>query len=186
MDDNHVDIIRQMFRIRDEVYDSSTNNIMNYLKSVVEGINKFFLMDFGTSKPEHAKLSWQEIGFVVLNEKQPLENTMLLFVGIIETPIGEEVIMPNGETVIVTEQTFDYFKKMVRAVIPQKMYSATSEDIYDYLHKKKIAEEISAKIQAEQAEKAKVNPLADFDWEALTLAQKKAFVFTEDMLKRKN
>lgn len=181
---DQLEVIFQMFKIRDENYDTSTQNIYSYVKPLIEGINKFFNSnDFVGVKPGISEVTWDEVILV----KGSTESA-LMFVGTVAVPVGTEVVLESGEKVIVTKETFDYFKKICKAVIPQDRYNATSDEIFDYLVKQKQEGEALIKAKNEQVQNATLQKsvLKDFDFSQLTPEQKSRFVFTDDMIRSKN
>ena len=148
----------KQFDEREKAYNDKTVEIIESLPNVVSGCKKFVLSK-GTG---NSQIEWADITYLV-------EFDMLVLIGVVRYAPGETVKLPNGETAVVTEDTTDYFKSMLRLGIPLKMAeSGTDDDVLEFLK-----ETIETEVVTVPAEENEASPAESFDLDELSEEQRK-------------
>lgn len=114
--------IELLFQERAESFALKTEEILESISHIIEGITQFL---YATEELAQGKLTWEDI---------ILEDDIIMLTGMIEYPPGARFTTSEGEQMIVSEQTKDYFTRMIRLGLPLKIVKiGTTEDIIQFL-----------------------------------------------------
>jgi len=131
------DWLRSMFIARKKEFDRYTEEILKIMLPFRQAIDEF--MDFTEVYKKGGVLNWTEV--IMIDEKE-LDHSVVILVGNIAYPIGTEVELKSGAFVKVTEDTEEYFTKMVRIGVPYPIAVGTKEEGIKYLQRaEKLAEQ---------------------------------------------
>ncbi len=158
--------LKELFKKRAETFKSFSDQIFNSLPNVIGGCKKFVAF----KGADQDLLNWEEIKFVE-------EHDIVLLVGYLSYKPGDTVVLPSGESIVVNENTAEYFKAMLHIAIPYKLAtSGTVEDVYEFLvdtmDMEENEEDEENVITEEQAKRMLAAPVESFDLEELDEEQK--------------
>lgn len=159
--------LKDLFEKRDETYSEQTEVIIEAIPHVLEGAKKFIQEREPTSNdPEWKDISLMEEG-----------DGYVILIGTLEYNVGDMLQLPTGDMVEVSEDTADYFKRMLRIGIPLDLAKKGTEDeVCQFLIKtaeenEQADDEEQALIEAIQQAQQTVDE-EEFDTESLTEEQK--------------
>lgn len=156
--------LRQMFEAREMSYKKATDRILEMMASALDAIVTFL-----ASKGELSgtQLVWQEASYYPSSDEGHEGYIMLM--GVIEHLVGQKFQLPNGQMVEVTEETADYFRRIIRIGIPLKLaVEGTEQEILQFM-------EETTKEDFEEGPGFDSAPQPDtFDMDELTEEQKQA------------
>jgi len=168
----------EMLKVRDMNFALATKNILQSMIFVLDGITEFFDLVEDAKK---GKISWEHIAMGQDEES----NTMLAFVLVVSRLPGETISMPNGGFVLVTEETQQLFRRMIRVLIPANIViQGSKEEIKKFLTKT-MEEQTKAQQTAERMQEQSIQAIVQqgtgeeqpFDLDALTEEQKTSLLF---------
>lgn len=159
--------LKQMFEDRENAIREETNKILEQIPNVVQGAIEFLGFDPVIS---NKNLKWEEIS--LLGEDEYFEDGTIFLVGVVAYEPGETFTLPSGESVEVSEQTAEYFQRIVRIGVPYGLaVSGSKEDILEFLRRStmELEEDLSEKENK-----------TDFDLRELTEEQRRSLaMFTK-------
>ncbi len=118
--------LRDLFKLRDETFKTHSDQIFDSLGNVLDGCRKFIVQKGGDEK----LLDWEEIKLI---HEEPIGDLIVL-VGSLSYKPGDTVSLPNGDTVVVNENTAEYFKAMLHIAVPYNLATHGSiDEIFDFL-----------------------------------------------------
>lgn len=161
--------IPELFADRQATFDKNTQKILDSIAPALEAVHEF--MDAETVEKAGGSLKWEDISLGDGDSEGPF----LILIGVISFPPGTEMDTVNGGSVVVTEDTAPYFRRLVRAGIPVEITTKTKEEVVAYL--KKVEEDELKQSEADFLEAA-TQQETDFDLSKLTEEQRKAYETT--------
>jgi hypothetical protein len=116
--------LKDLFERRDKMILTMLDALLRAMPNVVESCEEFIRHNSGGAIPT---IEWNNV--IYLKDQ---DNVIL--VGANSFKIGDEVMLPDGEKITVSEETEDYFKSYLRVSLPFKLVEEGSkDDIYQYL-----------------------------------------------------
>ena len=162
--------LKELFDERDRVTTELTTKIIDAMPNVLEGARQFIVSHDGA--PGH--LSWE--GISLFNE----EGGFVLLVGAVSYDPGDEIKLPNGKSVVVSQDTTDYFRRLIRIGIPMNIAeTGTVSDVFKFIQE-------STKFQEFEEDPMEVIENAEFDLEELTEEQRAALNMFNSPMRSKN
>lgn len=161
--------LKDLFDYREKTNNETTRKIFHFIEHVTQGIMEF-IDDQEDQKEESLGIfSWED-ALYLNNEMAFGTNGMLLVIGTFSYNIGSNIILPNGEKIKITEETVNYFKRIIRIGIPFDLAETGSkEEIISFLENTVSQEEREER--EEQESKPNVISIDDFNIEGLTESQ---------------
>ncbi len=158
--------LEQLFQTRDKQYKSNTDRILKSLDSVITGVVQFLGMK---EELAQGQLTWQNI---------QMQQDVVMLIGIIEYPPGSKFATTQGETMVVSKENKDYFKRILRLGLPLDLVAkGSAEDVVEFLS----GVDKNAEEQVEYVElPAELAGIQDFNLDDLTAEQKKALLIKEN------
>lgn len=175
--------VRDLFIERAKSFAENTSKILISMEGAMSGIHEY--MGFHTAFAQGAILEWHEIALT-----GSVEDGLIIMVGLLVYPPGSTVELRTGEKVEVSQNTTEYFKRLVRIGLPMKYAAASKEEVIAYLkdadqenqkeleaEKEAITESFGKKEETKPAAVKKQNDTItsgdDFDLTQLTEEQRK-------------
>ena len=125
--------LKELFKKREDTFKTQSEEIFASVPNVLDGCKKFVTARGGDGD----LLEWDNISYLD-------EQNVVVLIGTISYNPGDTVELPNGRRVVVTENTAEYFKAMLRLGIPYDLaIEGSSEDIFNFLTETIEVEEIS-------------------------------------------
>lgn len=120
--------IKNIFLIRDVTFYKHTIQILEMIPNVLEGIIHYLEIE---EEAEQGNLIWEDIARF---DSEKLDGGFLMLVGVISYHPGESVDLADNDPIEITEDTAEYFKRIVRVGIPFSLASSGSvEEIVEFL-----------------------------------------------------
>lgn len=175
------DSLKRMFFVRAERFTNDTMDILKRMPNALQAIVEFI----------HSKAAFTANGEIEFTDISLLdagsEDPVVLMVGTMHFRPGVEVELKNGDKTVVTPDTEEYFKKMVRFGIPLRLVESSPAEILKYLkesdeerqeHVEEIKKAVEEALGIEPDEKVTkqtdtVTTDADFDLTQLTEEQRR-------------
>ncbi len=162
--------LRDMFVARKREFDTYTQELLKIMLPLRQAIDEF--MNFNAMYKRGGVLTWTEIVFVAEKE---INESVVILIGNISYPVGTEIQLKSGAFVKVTEDTEEYFTKMIRIGVPYNIAVGTKEEAIAYFTRaQQIAEqELEKELDLVQmdAEHPDVSIEPEFDMSKLTPEQ---------------
>lgn len=122
--------LRELFKKREEAFKTQSEEIFASLPNVLDGCKRFVAHRGGDAE----MLEWDDVNYLPKDENDENDREIVVLIGTISYNPGDSVTLPSGERVVVTENTVDYFKAMLRLGIPYELaVNGTSDQIYQFL-----------------------------------------------------
>ena len=121
--------LKKMLEDRDVAYQKSTDAVLIEMKTAIKGITVFLR---NKDELKNATISWEEVTYF----KTPNENNdgFVMLLGVINYPVGERFMLPNGNVVEITEEIADYFRRIIRIGLPLKLAAeGTVEQVVEFM-----------------------------------------------------
>ena len=177
--------LKEIFKKRDESDKKFMNEIFDSISNVLAACNEFI-----KEQSENFKhVEWDGISFIK-------EEDALLLMGTVAYNAGDTIILPNGEKVIISEDNAEYFKILLRFVLPYELATiGSSHEIYKFISE---TVEISDNVNNEENENNDFpetmyadghKPLDGFDLNDLSDEQQKTmamFLTAENLKENEN
>ncbi len=155
--------IEQLFEKRENQFKRNTDQIFEYMSDVLEGVVHYFSLKDEISQ---GQMTW---------EKVTLQDDIVLLICIIKYPPGAEFTTSEGEVMVVSEQTQDYFTRILRLGLPIDLVAERSkEKTIEFLED---LEEKERQMQFSELP-PDANP-TDFNLDDLTEEQKQAMLMVD-------
>ena len=112
--------IKNLFEKRNESYQKQTDNILQLMAHVLEGVIIALDEDAGS------EVTWEDVQMV------PADDVILL-TGFIQLNPGESVTLDTGRTINVTEENMKDFRRILRVAVPIDIAeNGTVDDVADF------------------------------------------------------
>ena len=154
--------LKELFEKRDTEHLKITQVLLKTLQPATDCIMEF-IGAHSQQDPSIGTFSWDDVLFLN-NESNPLVKEIIVFMGSVSYKIGAKLTMPDGSVVEITEETAEYFKRIIRIGIPL--------DLAEKGDKKKITEFLRD-VSMTESEPEPPSTI-DFDLDTLTEAQRMA------------
>lgn len=165
--------LKQLIEARDTEFKSKTKLILKEMIHVLRGTIKVLRLE---TEAANGNLVWEDVSLV---HDELEDDDFIMLVGAISYTPGESFTLPNGRDVKVTEDTVEYFRRLIRVGIPLSIaVDGDIDDVVEFLHKSiEEAEEDSGLIISsldDDSEEFDLDDLSDTQREALLLFSKTA------------
>ena len=169
--------LKRLFEEREFNFKRDTTIILKKLLNALKAIVQFLDIH---EKALKGDLVWEAISFVAGDEN---EDDYIMMVGVISYVPGEKFTLSTGEQIIVTEDTVDYFRRVVRIGVPYEIaINSTVDEIVKFFETRSVELESDMRdrlIEAELEDKF-FNEIfdreeEDFKLDELNDEQRKAF-----------
>lgn len=108
--------IDTLIRRREETFNKNTDTILESMAEVIDGAVSFLHL---TEEIAQGQLEWQGV---------QMNEDIVLLTGIIKYPPGAQFATSEGEIMIVSEQTADYFTRIIRMGLPIDLVNKRSKE----------------------------------------------------------
>lgn len=154
--------LEQLFAHREQQFRRNTERILTSMKNVIDGVVQFLNLN---EELAQGQLTWQDVQF---------RDEIVMLIGFIDYPPGAKFATSNGEVVVVSEQTVDYFRRIIRMGLPADLvHKNSADDTIAFLQEIQKQNEIE---EVEMIELPVPDGVEDFDLDSLTDEQKAALV----------
>lgn len=166
-----------MLAARDEQYIAATQEMITEMSVEIEGIVKYFNKRDDTN----GTYRWDDVNLIEVSDGD--EDPFVLISGAISYDVGDVVQFPDGTTFDVTEETAEYFKKMIRVGIPLHMIGSSSVDeIFNFMEESGEDDiDLADFIESIRESEERNEELSDFDLDSLTEEQRLTLLMMTDI-----
>lgn len=156
--------LKTLFMHRHQFFEKNTDTIFKAIANVTSGIAEYLNLK---DEIAQGQLTWTN---VVNHEKEGL----VIMIGLIKYPPGAEFKTAEGQMITISENTVDYFTRIIRFTMPYDLVDkGTSEEVLAFL--KSLEQESQQQTEMVQIP-AEAMSLAEFEFDELTEEQKAAMV----------
>ncbi len=156
--------LKTLFTHRQQHFEKNTDAIFTVMLNVTNGIIEFLNLKNEISQ---GQLTWTNI----INQEA---DGLVTIIGLIKYPPGSQFETAEGQTITVSEDTVDYFTRIMKFTLPFELANnGTFDDVVAFLTSLEADGQEQTDIVELPGEALK---LADFEYEELTEEQKAAMV----------
>lgn len=155
--------LKTIFKHRQTMFEKNTDSIFTALTPVTDGIVEYLNLKDEISQ---GQLAWTNV------LHQELEG-LVTMIGLIQYPPGAEFDTANGEKMVVSEDTAEYFNRIIRFTLPYELVDrGTTEDVVKFLQELEREGDDHVELSGDADQLI----LADFNYDDLTEEQKAAIM----------
>lgn len=168
--------LKELFKEREEAVNRLSDQIFDSIPNVIDGCVQF-IKEKGADEDQ---LEWEGVHY-------DEDRDVVLLLGNVTYKPGDTVKLPNGEEMVVNDNTAPYFQAMLRLAIPYKIVvEGTIEDVYEFL-KSTVEYEEEEHVEVQRGDLESIGSASEFDLDELTEEQKKQLeMFTSQPTEKKN
>ena len=156
--------LKTLFTHRQRSFEKNTDAIFTAISHVTDGIVEYLNLK---DEIAQGQLTWTNI----INQEA---DGLITMIGLIKYPPGSKFDTAEGQTITVSEDTVDYFNRIMKFTLPFELIDkGTFDDVLTFL--KSLEAEGEEKIEVVELPD-EIMKLADLDYEDLTEEQKAAMV----------
>lgn len=113
-------ILQQLFSLREQQYQNTTEQILQFLRPVSSGIETFIYSLDEVDIRDQLTITW-------LNINQYQASVGLC--GEISVPEGKTITLPNGKTIDITRDNVKFFKRRLQINLPKNIIDANNSEL---------------------------------------------------------
>lgn len=157
--------IEKLFEKRVEQFKTNTAKIMESMSGTIDGVIEYLKLK---EELAQGQLTWEGV---------QKDHDIVMLTGIIKYPPGAQFATSEGEIMVVSEKTADYFTRILRMRLPIDLVDKNSkDDTMTFLHDL----EKEAEQEMEYVEIPSELGAQDFNLDDLTEEQKRALLVPSD------
>ena len=157
--------LKTIFRHRQRQFEKNTDAIFAALEPATNGIIEYLNLKEEISQ---GQLKWTN----VVNQES---EGLITMIGLIQYPPGSEFATADGEMITVSEDTVEYFSRILKFTLPYDLLDkGTTKDVVEFLNSLDKEGEERVDVVNETQEEAR--KLAEFEYDDLTDEQKAAIM----------
>lgn len=123
--------VKKLFENREKHFKDDTDAILDSMSTATAAIAKF-IKKTDDVVIEGGELTWEDVTYIGGVEKD--NEGYVIFIGVQSHQPGETFSLPNGQTVAITEETAEYFRRMIRVGLPFHLaVEGSAEEIVQFM-----------------------------------------------------